>query len=87
MKTLLKWLMPSSQKIADYAADAFQKVVNDKLADKKDYIVRGAQISEQVVKVQEYLTKWLADGSMDDEEKAVLSSALKPLVDMVVERL
>lgn len=87
MKTLLKWLMPSSQKIADYAADAFQKVINDKLADKKDYIVKGSQISEQVMKVQEYLTKWLADGSMSDEEKETLSKALKPLVDMVVERL
>lgn len=87
MKTLLKWLMPSSQKIADYAADAFQKVINDKLADKKDYIVKGSQISEQVMKVQEYLTKWLADGSMSDEEKETLSKALKPLVDMVVEKL
>ncbi len=33
MKTLLRWLMPSPQKIADMTADAFQKVVNDKLAD------------------------------------------------------
>lgn len=87
MKTLLKWLMPNSQKIADIAADAFQRVVNDRLADQKEYLIRGSLVSERIMEVQQYLTKWLADGHMTDDEKNQLSKALKPLVDTVMEKL
>lgn len=87
MKTLLKWLMPSSEKIADLAADAFQKVINDKLADNRECIVKASLVSERMLEVQKFLTDALADGTMSDEEKAALSRALKPLVQTVIEKL
>ena len=49
--------------------------------------MKSSQIAAEANKVVEQITKWLADGKMSDEETQELANELKPLLEMIREKL
>lgn len=87
MKWLLKKLLPSPESISDMAAKAFRDTVNSLPEEQSAKIAKSSEIALQANKVVESVSKWLADGKMDDDEQARLSRALLPLVKGIMERI
>lgn len=83
LKTLVKWMIPSSEKLAKMAAEAARDCINSLPADHATRVARSAKIAEQASQVVSKLTSWLADGKMDEAETEELARALLPLVDKV----
>ena len=80
MKTILRWLVPSSEKLAKMAAEAARDCINSLPEDHSARVARSAKIAEQANQVVFKLSSWLADGKMDEAETEELARALLPLV-------
>lgn len=87
MKWLIKKMIPSSEKLADMAASAIRDAVNSLPEDRAAQIAKGSAITAQANKVLTAVTKWLADGKVDDTEMAELKRALQPLVELVMAKI
>lgn len=87
MKTLIRWLIPSSEKLAKMAAEAARDCINSLPEDHAAKIAKSAEIAEQANAVVAKLSGWLADGKMDEAETEELARALLPLVDKVKARI
>lgn len=87
MKWILKKMIPSSDKLAEMAAQAVKDAVNSLPEDKAEKIARGSEITAEANRVLLTVTKWLADGKVDDNEAAELKRALQPLIEMVMAKI
>lgn len=82
VKLLIKWLLPSSDSITKMISASVQETINN--SGKEEQISKYAGYSETWIKAQSYISKWLADGKIDDSEKAEFEKAIRPLVDQVL---
>ena len=87
IKWLLKMLVPSSDKLSVMAAQAVRETINSLPDDRSAKLMKSSQIASQANKVVEQITKWLADGKMSDEETQELANAVKPLIEMIREKI
>lgn len=75
--------MPSSKKMAVYAAEQISKAVNQ--AQKEDQIAKYASIADKATEVQKFVTEILLDGKIDDVEKEDIANKIQPLIDKILE--
>ena len=83
IKTLIKMLMPSPQKLANMAAERIQKAVNE--SDKAAAIAKCASIASYATDIQKFVSDTLMDGKISDEEVKKVEEKLVPLFEKVVE--
>ena len=84
MSKILKLLIPSSTKLAGYAADGIVKGVNGYAADKKDAVEKYANLANEAAALGAKLSAMLADATIDSTERDQLVEMLKPLFDRVL---
>lgn len=83
MKKLIKWLMPSSKKLSNMAADKIQNAINQ--SGKEDIIAKYASMADSATEIQKWITELLVDGKIDDIEKSDIAERLQPLIQKVVD--
>lgn len=83
MKKLIKWLMPSSKKLSNMAADKIQNAINQ--SGKEDIIAKYATMADSATEIQKWVTELLVDGKIDDIEKSDIAERLQPLIQKVVD--
>lgn len=84
---MIKWMLPKPAKIAEMAAKAAKDAINSLPEDHAAKIAKASEISSQANECLSAITRWLADGKMDDEEEAQLARALEPLVKSIMEKI
>jgi len=82
-KLILKWLMPSADKMAGAVADAVAQFVNG--SGRQEVIEKYSTYADEFTKVQAKVTGWLRDGKVSDEERDELKRALLPLAEKLLE--
>ena len=82
-KSIIKFFMPSSKKMAVYAAEQISKAVNQ--AQKEDQIAKYANIADKATEVQKFVTSILLDGKIDDVEKEDIAKKIEPLMEKMIE--
>ena len=83
IKTLIKLFMPSSQTLANMAAERIQKAVNE--SNKADTIAKCASIASSITDIQKFVSDTLIDGKVSDEETKRIEDKLVPLFEKVIE--
>ena len=83
IKTLIKLFMPSSQTLANMAAEKIQKAVNE--SNKADTIAKCASIASSITDIQKFVSDTLIDGKVSDEETKRIEEKLVPLFQKVIE--
>lgn len=83
MKKLIKWLMPSSKKLSNMAADKIQNAINQ--SGKEDIIAKYATMADSATEIQKWVTELLVDGKIDDIEKSEITEKLQHLIQKVVD--
>lgn len=84
-KLLLKWLMPSPEDIAKTVAKAAADFVNG--AGRQDAIASFVDKSRPFQDAQAIVTRWLADGTLDESEVKELEQKLVPVARALVEAI
>ena len=82
-KTIKKFFIPRSDKMAAYAAEQIAKAVNQ--ADKESQIAKYANIADKATEVQKFVTSILLDGKIDDVEKEDIAKKIQPLMEKLIE--
>ena len=85
MKYLLKLLMPNAKTISSIAADCVAKAINE--SGKGEIIAKYDGYATKVVELQAFVTKLLADGKIDDDEKKQIATMIEPIVTKIVEAI
>lgn len=83
IKSIKKFFIPSSKKMAVYAAEQISKAVNQ--ADKEEQIAKYATIADKATEVQKFVTSILLDGKIDDVEKEDIAKKIEPLIEKIIE--
>ena len=83
IKTLIKMLMPSPQKLAKMAAKRIQEAVNG--CQKAETIAKCANIASYATDIQKFVSDTLIDGKISDDETKLIEEKLVPLFEKVVE--
>ena len=84
---IAKMLIPDAKELSVMAAQAVRETINSLPDDRTEKLMKSSQIAAEANKVVEQITKWLADGKMSDEEAQELANALKPLIEMIREKI
>lgn len=82
LKLILKWLIPSADDVTKMISKSVKDAVNN--SGKAELISKYAGYSDNWNKCQKYVTDWLLDGKIDDEEQKQFEAAIKPLVEHVL---
>ena len=85
MKYLLKLLMPNAKTISSIAADCVAKAINE--SGKGQIIAKYDGYATKVVELQAFVTKLLADGKINDDEKKQIATMIEPIVTKIVESI
>lgn len=81
-KSIIKIFIPSSKKIATYAAEQIANAVNQ--ADKEDQIAKYASIADKATEVQKFVVELLVDGKIDEVEEKEIAEKIQPLIDKIL---
>lgn len=84
-KLLLKWLMPKPRAIAEMAAEAIAKAINE--SNKADLIAKYDSYAVKLTELQTFIVKLLEDGKIDDAEKAKIADMLTPIMEKITEKI
>lgn len=82
IKSIKKFFIPSSNKIAVYAAEQIAKAVNQ--ADKEEQIAKYANIADKATEVQKFVVELLVDGKIDEVEEKEIAEKIQPLIDKII---
>ena len=85
MKWLLKLFIPKPAKIAEIAAEAIAKAIND--SNKTDIIKQYDGYAVKLTELQTFIVKLLEDGKIDDAEKAKIAEMLTPIATKITEAI
>lgn len=85
MKWLIKLFMPSAKTISEMAADSIAKAINE--SGKGEIIAKYDGYATKVVELQTFVTKLLADGKIDNDEKKEIATMIEPIVAKIVEAI
>lgn len=67
LKSIKKFFIPSSKKMAVYAAEQISKAVNQ--AQKEEQIAKYATIADKATEIQKFVVELLVDGKIDEVEE------------------
>ena len=84
-KLLLKWFMPKPAVLVKTAAKAAADFVNN--TGKEQAIQTFFEKTETLRKAQMLVSKWLADGKIDESEIAELEAALTPIAQALYDKV
>ena len=84
-KLLIKWFMPKPATIANMAAEAIAKAINE--SDKTELIAKYDSYAVKLTKLQTFIVKLFEDGKIDDEEKAKIADMLEPIMTKITEKI
>lgn len=77
IKKIVKMLLPSEKKIAEYATEEIAKAINN--SGKEEMIAKYSTIADQITGVQAMVTRILVDGKISEDEKKEIAEKLEPL--------
>ena len=83
MKKLIKFLMPNSNKIAEYASERIALAINNQ-TEREAQIAKYAKLLDHFTDYQKFVTQILIDGRISDDEKEQIKQKLLPIVEYVV---
>ena len=84
-KLLLKWFMPKPRAIAEMAAEAIAKAINE--SEKTELIAKYDSYAIKLTELQTFIVKLLEDGKIDDTEKAKIADMLEPIMTKITEKI
>lgn len=87
LKSLIKLLLPSSDKVAKYAAESIAKTVNSSTADREAAIAKVAKIVESFSEYQKAVSEIMLDGKISDEEREKIADMLLPGIQYIMEKI
>ena len=85
MKWLIKLFMPKPATLAEMAAEAIAKAIND--SNKTDIIKQYDGYAIKLTELQTFIVKLLEDGKIDDAEKAKIAEMLTPIMEKITEAI
>ena len=85
MSWLIKLFIPKPKTLADMAAEAIAKAINE--SDKTDIIKRYDGYAAKLTELQTFIVKLLEDGKIDDSEKAKIAEMLTPIMEKITENI
>ena len=77
--------MPKPATLANMAAEAIAKAIND--SNKTDIIKQYDGYAIKLTELQTFITKLLEDGKIDDTEKAKIAAMLEPIMTKITEKI
>ena len=84
-KLLIKWFMPKPAAIAEMAAEAIAKAINE--SDKTEIIKKYDAYAVKLTELQTFIVKLFEDGKIDDTEKAKIADMLEPIMKKITEKI
>ena len=85
MSWLIKLFIPKPKTLADMAAEAIAKAINE--SDKTDIIKQYDGYAAKLTELQTFIVKLLEDGKIDDSEKAKITEMLTPIMEKITENI
>ena len=85
MKWLVKLFIPKPAKIAEIAAEAIAKAINE--SNKAELIAKYDSYAIKLTQLQTFIVKLLEDGKIDDAEKAKIAEMLTPIMEKITENI
>ena len=82
LKSIKKFFIPSSKKMAVYAAEQISKAVNQ--AQKEEQIEKYATIADKATEIQKFVVELLVDGKIDEVEEKEIAEKIQPLIDKII---
>lgn len=80
-KFVLKMFLPSSETLAQYAAEGIAKTVNE--SGKEEVISKYSNLSGNSAQIVNWLSQILIDGKIDKNETEEISKKLIPLFEAI----
>ena len=77
--------MPKPATLAEMAAEAIAKAIND--SNKTDIIKQYDGYAIKLTELQTFIVKLLEDGKIDDAEKAKIAAMLEPIMTKITEKI
>ena len=77
--------MPNSATLANMAAEAIAKAIND--SNKTDIIKQYDGYAIKLTELQTFIVKLLEDGKIDDSEKAKIAEMLEPIMTKITDKI
>lgn len=85
LKSIAKFICPSSKKIAESAAHAVATSYNGIGDGKRENIAKYSAAAKKIAEYQAKLDEIVKDGVIDEVEEARIAAALEPMVDAAKE--
>ena len=85
MNWLIKLFIPKPAKIAEIAAEAIAKAINE--SNKTELIAKYDSYAVKLTELQTFIVKLLEDGKIDDSEKAKIAEMLTPIMEKITENI
>ena len=85
MNWLVKLFIPKPAKIAEIAAEAIAKAINE--SNKTELIAKYDSYAIKLTELQTFIVKLLEDGKIDDSEKAKIAEMLTPIMEKITEKI
>ena len=85
MKWFIKIFIPKPATLANMAAEAIAKAIND--SNKTDIIKQYDGYAIKLTELQTFIVKLLEDGKIDDAEKAKIADMLEPIMTKITEKI
>ena len=85
MNWLIKLFIPKPDKIAEIAAEAIAKAINE--SNKTELIAKYDSYAIKLTQLQTFIVKLLEDGKIDDSEKAKIAEMLTPIMEKITENI
>lgn len=85
MSWLIKLFIPKPKALANMAAEAIAKAINE--SDKGELIAKYDSYAVKLTELQTFIVKLLEDGKIDDAEKAKIAEMLEPIMTKITEKI
>ena len=85
MKWFIKLFIPKPAKIAEIAAEAIAKAINE--SNKTELIAKYDSYAIKLTQLQTFIVKLLEDGKIDDSENAKIAEMLTPIMEKITENI
>ena len=85
MNWFIKLFIPKPAKIAEIAAEAIAKAINE--SNKTELIAKYDSYAIKLTQLQTFIVKLLEDGKIDDSEKAKIAEMLTPIMEKITENI
>ena len=85
MKWFIKLFMPKPRAIANMAAEAIAKAINE--SNKTDIIKQYDGYAVKLTELQTFIVKLLEDGKIDSAETDKIAAMLEPVMTKILEKI